>query len=155
MASLIQSEEAFTRFIEGYYQRYPGVDKLLENILREAKEKGYVSTILGRRRPIAGIRSTPGHNLNASERAAINTVMQGSAADLIKVAMINIHRRIEPEKRPSRMLLQIHDELLFEVPESDVEEERDVVAKEMTEALSLRVSVEVHTKVGRNWLEVT
>jgi DNA polymerase-1 len=69
--------------------------------------------------------------------------------------MINIHRRIEPEKRPSRMLLQIHDELLFEVPESDVEEERDVVAKEMTEALSLRVSVEVHTKVGRNWLEVT
>ncbi len=149
------SVEDATKFIEGYYQRHPGVEKLLEDILREAKEKGYVSTILGRRRQIGGIRSTQGHNLNASERAAINTVMQGSAADLIKVAMINIHRRIGREKRPSRMLLQIHDELLFEVPESDVQKETEVVAKEMTEALHLRVPVEVHTKAGRNWLEVT
>ncbi len=142
------------QFIDSYYQRYPGVEKLLEKVLEEAQERGYVSTILGRRRYVKGIKNIQGHNRNPSERAAINSVMQGSAADLIKVAMINIHRRITDEKRPSHLLLQIHDELVFEVPEASVAEEQEMIQKEMAEALPLSVPIEVNVQTGRNWLEV-
>ncbi|KPJ62168.1 MAG: hypothetical protein AMS15_04860 [Planctomycetes bacterium DG_23] len=148
----ISLEEA-AHFIDAYFQRYPGVERFLENILKEAQENGFVTTMLKRRRFISGIKNIKGRNRNLAERTAINTVCQGSAADLIKVAMNNIHKRIKEETRPSRMILQIHDELVFELPEEAVEEEQRMIEKEMAEALPLSVPVKVNVAVGKNWLE--
>ena len=95
----------------------------------EAQNKGYVETILGRRRPIPDINNAVLRRRSASERMAINSVVQGSAADLIKMAMLNIHRRLKRENRPSRMLLQVHDELVFETPEEHAESEAAMVRR--------------------------
>ena len=109
-----QSEAA--QYINAYFDRYQGVEQFLLGILEECQRSGYVSTILGRRRAIRGIRSASGRQRNLPERTAINTVIQGSAADLIKLAMIHIFRRLRHKGLAARLLLQIHDELVFEVP---------------------------------------
>ncbi|MGE3314450.1 MAG: DNA polymerase I [Planctomycetaceae bacterium] len=149
----IPQEEA-ARFIESYFGRYAGVDRYLQQILEDCVATGYARTILGRRRAITGIRNTGGRQRNLPERTAINTVIQGSAADLIKKAMINIHARIEREKHPARMLLQIHDELVFETPEPDTESLIALVKREMEHAIPLDVPLVVDVSVGDNWLEV-
>jgi len=148
----ISLDEA-ARFIDAYFERYPGVERFLENLLKDAMDAGFVTTMLKRRRFISGIKKIKGRNRNLAERTAINTVCQGSAADLIKRAMNNIHKRIKEEGRPSKMILQIHDELVFEMPEEGVEEERKMIEKEMAEALPLSVPVKVNIAVGKNWLE--
>jgi len=140
-------------FIDAYFERYPGVEKFITRALEETRDKGFVETIAGRRRYISGIKSTDGRARNLPERTAINTVIQGSAADLIKAAMINIHRRIKEEGRPSRLILQVHDELVFEVPKTAVEDETGMVRDEMTGAMSLAVPLEVKCAHGSNWLE--
>ena len=153
-------EEA-ERFIQAYFERYPGVERFIGELLSRARAEGHVTTILGRRRRVAGIRrrdragreAAPNHSRSAAERIAINTVVQGSAADLIKVAMNRIHDRVRRERRPARMLLQIHDELVFEVPEEALEAERRMIVEEMTGAWSLSVPLKVTTGAGRNWLE--
>jgi DNA polymerase-1 len=147
------SQEEAAQFIDDYFKRYPGVERFLENLLKQAQDAGFVTTMLKRRRFISGIKNIKGRNRNLAERTAINTVCQGSAADLIKQAMNNIHKRIKTEGRPSRMILQIHDELVFEMPEEAVEEERKMIEKEMAEALPLSVPVKVNVAVGKNWLE--
>jgi len=146
------------RFIEAYFERYPGVARFIDEVLRRARADGFVTTLLGRRRPVSGIRPTDAAegrttSRSAGERIAINTVVQGSAADLIKVAMNRIDRRIDEEQRPSRMLMQIHDELVFEVPEAALEAEREMIVAEMAGACSLSVPLKVDTAAGRNWLE--
>ncbi|HUX15712.1 MAG TPA: DNA polymerase, partial [Phycisphaerae bacterium] len=140
-------------FIDEYFERYKGVRTFTADVLERAKRDGYVTTILGRRRYIEGIDKMDPKRLNFPERTAINTVIQGSAADLIKVAMNRIWRRIQKEKRPSRLLIQIHDELVFETPGADAEAEQTWIEAEMTGAMDLEVPLKVHMATGKNWME--
>jgi DNA polymerase-1 len=141
-------------FIEAYFQEYSGVDQFITRTLEAAAGAGRVETILGRRRPISGIKNTTGRNRNLAERTAVNTVIQGSAADLIKMAMIRIDQRIRDKGLKARMLLQIHDELVFEAPDDEIQPLADLVCREMTTALDLRVPLQVDLAAGRNWLDV-
>jgi len=148
----IAKEEA-ARFIDAYFEGYPGVDEFLRRVLADCARTGYVNTILGRRRAIRGVRSEAGRQRNLPERTAINTVIQGSAADLIKRAMVSIHRRLRDRPLPARMLLQIHDELVFEVSPDAVEPLAALVAEEMTAACRLAVPLKVDLKLGPNWAD--
>jgi len=153
----IEREEA-ARFIDSYFEGYPGIEVFLDRILANCRENGYVSTILGRRRAISGIRDEParraaGRQRNFAERTAINTVIQGSAADLIKLAMIAIHRRLRREDLPARMLLQIHDELIFEVPSNGLDYLAGLVTEEMAGVRKLDVPLKVDVKAGPNWAD--
>ncbi|HKI56399.1 MAG TPA: DNA polymerase I [Trueperaceae bacterium] len=140
-------------FIDAYKQRYAGLDRFLEACVAQAEEHGYVSTILGRRRPVPQVRSRNRNVRALGERLAINTVIQGSAADLIKVAMVRLHRLFEEDGSGARLLIQVHDELVVETPEAVADTVRDQVVREMTEALPLRVPLKVEVGVARNWLE--
>jgi DNA polymerase-1 len=149
---ITQAEAA--AFIEAYFQEYAGVDRFITQTLETAAARGRVETILGRRRPISGIKATTGRSRNLAERTAINTVIQGSAADLIKRAMILIDRRLRDGGFQARMLLQIHDELVFEAPAAEIAELAALVDREMTGALELKVSLKVDLASGPNWLDV-
>jgi len=141
-------------FIENYFAQYPGVDRYLTELLEEVDRTGYATTILGRRRAITGIRHTTGRQRNLPERTAINTVIQGSAADLIKKAMINLHTRLCKENHPARLLLQIHDELVFESPQESVDSLVETARAEMEAAFDLDVPLLVDVKIGDNWLDM-
>jgi DNA polymerase-1 len=140
-------------FIDRYFRQYPGIRLFLDQTIANARKTGFVTTILGRRRAIPDINSRNRTARTAAERLACNTPIQGSAADLIKKAMINIHRRIRDEGRPSRMLLQVHDELVFEVPRGGVEAEAEFIRHEMCSAMPLSVPVKVDIEWGESWLE--
>jgi len=146
-------KDAAAAFIETYFQRYPGIEGFLRQVLADCSRKGYVSTILGRRRAIQGVRPDAGRQRNLAERTAVNTVIQGSAADLIKQAMIAVHARLRREASPARMLLQIHDELIFEVPAERHESLGRLVREEMAGVQVLRVPLVVDVKVGPSWAE--
>ena len=140
-------------FIEQYFVRFSGVRTFLDSMKASAREKGYVETISGRRRYIPEIHS-PNHNIRSfGERAAQNAPVQGSAADIIKIAMINIHRAMEGREHAARMLLQVHDELVFEIPEQHLDALRQEILDLMRSAVSLRVPLEVASGVGTNWFE--
>ena len=139
--------------IEDYRSRFSGIDAFLASCVQQAVSLGYVTTILGRRRPIPQIQSTNQNTRNLGERLAINTVVQGSAADLIKLAMVNLHRRIRSENLPMKLLLQIHDELVLEAPADLAEGLAEIVRQEMQDAMSLRVALKVELGIGPNWLE--
>jgi DNA polymerase-1 len=140
-------------FIDLYFLRYPGIRGFIDQTIAEARRIGHVRTILGRRRSVPDINSRNRNLRSAAERFAVNTVIQGSAADLIKRAMINIHRRIREESRPGRMILQVHDELVFDVPRSAVEAEAGMIRYEMSHALPLEVPIRVDINWADNWLE--
>ena len=146
----IEQAEA-ARYIDAYFDRYRGVERFLLGILEDCLRSGYVSTILGRRRAISGIRNITGRQRNLPERTAINTVIQGSAADLIKLAMIQILRRLRRERRQAKLLLQIHDELVFEVPPDEIDILARLVAEEMGSAHPLSVPLKVDIQVGSTW----
>jgi len=151
----IEQEEA-AEFIDAYFAQYPGVETLIERILVDCRADGYVATIAGRCRAIQGVREEEqrqraGHQKTLPERTAVNTVIQGSAADLIKRAMIDVHRRLQREKPDAKMLLQIHDELIFEVPPEEVETLTQLVVEEMSAAGQLKVPLKVDVKAGPNW----
>jgi DNA polymerase-1 len=148
------SQTEAAAFIESYFQQYSGVDAFISRVLEEAKSKGRVETILGRRRAINGVKSTTGRSRNVAERTAINTVIQGSAADLIKRAMIDVTNAIKSNGLKARMLLQIHDELVFEAPASEIETLAAIVRKAMTEAIAFEVPIKVDIGRGANWLDV-
>jgi DNA polymerase-1 len=157
-ARLEMSKEEATRFIEAYFARYPLVQTYQDRLLQNCRKHGYVSTILGRRRAINGIRpDTTYKQRNQPEREAINMQIQGSAADLIKIAMLAIHGRLRRSKLRSRMLLQIHDELVFEAPPEELDTVAEIVNHEMTNALSdrLEVPLKVDLAAGPNWLDVS
>jgi DNA polymerase-1 len=141
------------QFIERYFASFPTVRDWMERTLAEAREKGYVETLLGRRRKIPDIDSKNSRQRSFAENAAINTPVQGSAADIIKRAMIDVDRRLLETRSPARLLLQVHDELLFELPESEVEATTALVRECMEQAVALDVPLEVDIGVGRNWLE--
>jgi DNA polymerase-1 len=149
----IGQDEA-AEFIEGYFTRFSGVDRYLGELLDTCRRTGYARTMLGRRRAVSGIRTTTGRQRNMPERTAINTVIQGSAADLIKQAMINIARRVKRDDLTARLLLQIHDELVFEVPADGCTGLVTMVREEMETALDLDIPLVVDVSIGDNWLEM-
>jgi len=146
----IEQDEA-AKFIDNYFEGYPGIEEFLSRVLADCRKNGYVKTILGRRRAIGGVREGAGRQRNLAERTAVNTVIQGSAADLIKLAMIAIHRRLRTERLSAKMLLQIHDELILEVPTDQFHHLAALVRKEMIGAWALNVPLKVDLKAGPNW----
>ena len=148
------SREEAARFIDSYFQRYPGVKDYLESTKQQAKEQGYVQTLLGRRRYIPELSSSNRQVREAAERMAINMPVQGTAADIIKVAMINLQREIDRRGLRSKMLLQVHDELLFEVPPEELDQMKALLKDIMSGAMELSVPLKVEIKVGRNWGEM-
>jgi DNA polymerase-1 len=148
------SREEAGKFIDAYFEKYPGVRKYLDDTKEQARKTGYVQTLLGRRRYIPDINSSNRQVREAAERMAINMPVQGTSADIIKVAMINLHREIAGRQLKSKMLLQVHDELIFEVPDAEMEMMRKLVCDVMSTAVELCVPLKVDTKTGRNWGEV-
>ena len=148
------SREEAAQFIAAYFEKYPGVKQYLESTKQQARETGYVQTILGRRRFIPEINSSNRQVREAAERMAINMPVQGTSADIIKVAMINLCREMEKQRLKSKMLLQVHDELVFEVPEGELKTIRALVLDVMSTALKLSVPLKVDTKTGNNWGEM-
>ncbi|UCG33333.1 MAG: DNA polymerase I [Phycisphaerales bacterium] len=140
-------------FIDTYFMRYPGIRLFMDGVIEQARREGLVRTMLGRVRPIEGLNSRNKQTVAAAERLAVNTVIQGSAADLIKRAMIGVHRRIHEGGRASRMIIQVHDELVFEAPAKAVESEQLMIREEMEKALPLAVPIRVDLGSGINWLE--
>lgn len=148
----IPQEEA-KKYIERYFENHPGVKKYIEAALSEVRQKGYTVTLAGRRRQIPEMLSQNSNIRAQGERLAVNSPIQGSAADIIKVAMINIREKLKEENLRARMLLQVHDELLFEVPESELGSMKDMVKREMEGAVKLLVPLSVDIGAGENWAE--
>ena len=139
--------------IENYFFKYPKIRDYMNNNIQLAKEKGYVETVLGRRRYLRDINSGNSTVRGYAERNAINAPIQGSAADMIKIAMINIQKEFKKKKFRSRMILQVHDELVFDVYKEEVEEVKPVIRENMKHAIKLAVPIEVETGTGANWLD--
>jgi DNA polymerase-1 len=148
----IKKTEA-AKYIENYFRKHAGVKKFIDDVIAQAKKDGYVCTLLGRKRPLPDINSPNMGLRNFAERTAINTPVQGTAADIIKVAMINIHNQLIKKELRTKMLLQVHDELVFEVPDDELDEVAGLVGREMSEAVKLNVPVKVHISSGANWAE--
>jgi DNA polymerase-1 len=149
----IEQKEA-ARFISAYFSRYRGVKEYLDNILVETRKSGVAKTLFGRVRPIPEITSPQMQLRNFAERTALNSPLQGTAADLIKLAMIAIDRRLRTEKFQARMILQVHDELLFELPMNEQESLAAMVRKEMEEVYKLTVPLAVEIGIGPNWRDM-
>ena len=139
--------------IDTYYENYPQLRNYMSNQVDFARDHGYVETVLGRRRYLKDINSQNAIVRGAAERNAVNAPIQGSAADIIKIAMINIHNQLKEGNWKSKMLLQVHDELVFEVPKSELEALKTMVQTEMENAYTLKVPLVVDIGVGANWLE--
>jgi DNA polymerase-1 len=148
------SREEAAQFIISYFQRYPKVKDYLESTKQQAREKGYVQTLLGRRRYIPELDSPNRQVREAAERMAINMPVQGTSADIIKIAMINLQREIDERGLRSKMILQVHDELLFEVPPEELEQVKVLLKETMSQAMELSVPLKVEVKVGKNWGEM-
>jgi DNA polymerase-1 len=140
-------------YIEGYFQKYRGVKEYIDSSLRGSREKGYVTTLLGRRRYFPEINSSNQMARNAAERTAINTPIQGTAADLIKAAMIQIHRRLIDLNLSTKMVMQVHDELVFECPEGELEQVSQIIREGMEGVMDCSVPLKVSIACGRNWDE--
>jgi DNA polymerase-1 len=140
-------------FIAQYFERFSGVRAYLDRMVKVARERGYVETIFGRRRYIPEIRDKNFNLRSFGERTATNSPVQGSAADLIKLAMKNIHRALGERSLGARMLLQVHDELVFEATPSEVDQLTDLVRHHMQTAVELKVPLVVDIGVGPNWLD--
>ncbi|RKY46348.1 MAG: DNA polymerase I [Candidatus Omnitrophota bacterium] len=147
----ISIEEAFS-FIESYFLRYPKVKEYIERVCQEAEKRGFVETILGRRRPLP-LESLEEGAKEFAKRVAINTPIQGSAADIIKMAMIEIYRGFKKEKLNSKMIIQIHDELVFDVEKSELRRIIELAKEKMEKIVELKVPLKVNVKVGKNWLD--
>ena len=139
--------------IDAYYLTYPKLKAYMNEQVDFARENGYVETVLGRRRYLKDINSQNAVVRGAAERNAVNAPIQGSAADIIKLAMIKIHRRMKSEDWKSKMLLQVHDELVFDVPKVEVDALTKMVKEEMENAFTLEVPLVVDVGIGENWLE--
>ena len=141
------------KIIDHYFETYPGINNYIINTLAEARENEFVKTLAGRLRYVYDINSSNRNIREATERAAINMPIQGTAADMIKIAMIRIHHKLIQEQLRSMMILQIHDELLFEVPDEELETLKSIVVREMENALPLDVPLKVDVGIGNSWYE--
>lgn len=139
--------------IDSYFTQYSGIHDYIDKTLEQAREKKYVKTILGRKRPVWDADSDNRLRRDAAERMAVNMPIQGSAAELIKLAMINIYHEIKEEQMKSKMILQIHDELLFEVPENEIEKLKEIVIDKMENAIELSIPLTVDWGIGNSWFE--
>src|SRR6185312_12233138 len=139
--------------IEQYFAKYPGIAQYMRDTVDFARKHGYVETVTGRRRYIRDIRSANATVRGSAERNAINAPIQGTAADMIKIAMIHIHHEFERRKLKSKMLLQVHDELVFDLVKSEEKEVLPLVEEKMKTAIVLDVPIEVEMGVGKTWLE--
>jgi DNA polymerase-1 len=147
------SRKEASQYIEKYFETYPGIKKFLDDAVTHAKENGYVTTIFGRRRPMPELKSSNFMQRSFGERVAMNAPIQGTAADIIKIAMVRVNERLKAEGRKSRLILQIHDELLIEAKESEVEEVKKILLEEMQGAAHLAVNLEIDMHTGKNWYE--
>src|SRR5262249_25138929 len=148
----IPREEAQS-YIDAYLARFPHVQDFIGRTIAQARDDGYAPSLLGRRRPVPEIRASNRQTRGFGERIAVNFVMQGSNADIIKVAMIRIARRLQEEGRGAKLVLQVHDELLLEVPDVEVSKVRELVRAEMVGAYDLDPALAVDVGVGDNWAE--
>jgi len=149
--SLSRSESK--ELIDTYYKTYPKLSGYIADQVEFAREHGYVSTVLGRRRYLKDINSRNQVVRGAAERNAVNAPVQGSAADIIKIAMINIHRKLKEENYKTKMLLQVHDELVFDAHKDELEKVQKMIKSEMENAYKLEVPLDVELGIGENWLE--
>lgn len=140
-------------FIAKYYEKYPGIKAYMDNVVAECEKNGYVTTVCGRRRPIPEVHSSNHQVREFGKRAAMNAPIQGSAADLIKIAMIRIDEAMKKAGVRSRMILQVHDELIFDVPEDELEQMKQIVTDGMTHAMKLNVPLTVECASGKSWYE--
>jgi len=147
------SKKVAQAYLDNYYERYKGVKNFKEKILSQTRQNGYVSTLLKRRRYLPNINSDNGHIRSEAERAAINTPIQGTAADLIKIAMISIAERLKKENLRTKMLLQVHDELVFEVPQAELATATKLIKDEMEGVYPLNIPLKVDINWGKNWGE--
>jgi DNA polymerase-1 len=145
------SNERARQIIDDYKRRFSRIDAFLQRCVQEARDQGFVATVLGRRRAVPQVHSRNPAERALGERIAINTVVQGSAADLIKLAMLRVERAVRAAGSPARLVLQIHDELVLESPEADVPQISRIVADEMRSAMQLDVPLEVSVSHGRTW----
>lgn len=141
------------QYIEQYFQAYPGIKKFLDHLVESAREKGYSITMFGRRRPLPEIASSNYSQRSFGERIAMNSPIQGTAADIIKIAMIHVDRRLIQQKLKSRLILQVHDELLIETHQEEVEIVSQILLEEMMHAADLQVKLEVDMHTGTSWFE--
>jgi len=139
--------------IEQYFERFPGIKTYIDETVQSAKENGYVSTLMGRRRYIPDINSRNWNVRGFAERTAINMPIQGTAADIIKLAMIDIQKMLDDEGHKSKMLLQVHDELIFEIAEEELDQLPEKIKDLMESAYELKVPLDVEMGVADNWLE--
>ena len=149
--SITRKEAA--EYIEKYFETYPGVKAFLDHLVEEAKEKGYVTTMFGRRRPVPELKSSNFMQRSFGERVAMNSPIQGTAADIIKIAMIRVNERLKRQQMKSRLVLQVHDELLIEAWKEEAEQVRQILTEEMHRAADLRVSLEIDMHEGNSWYE--
>jgi DNA polymerase-1 len=140
-------------YIDTYLARFPLVQDFIQRTIEQAKQDGYVTTLFGRRRPVPEIRASNRQTRSLGERLAVNSVMQGTAADIIKVAMVNAHRRLRDEGRGARLVLQVHDELLVEAPDAEVSAVKELLREEMTGAYPLDPPMAVDVGAGDDWNE--
>ncbi|MDR0690385.1 MAG: DNA polymerase I [Spirochaetaceae bacterium] len=145
------SRTSAAAFIETYFKTYRGIRTYIEELIKKTEQTGYASTILGRRRYIQGINSRNKTEKAAAERVAVNTPIQGSAADIVKTAMLNLDKALTAQKSPARLLLQVHDELILEVPQEGAAEAAVLVRREMERAVTLKVPLRVSVETGKRW----
>jgi len=154
LADRLQIDQAEAQeFIDRYLARFPAVAQFMKDAVTQAEQHGYVSTLFGRRRQIPEIRARNWQTRKLGERLAVNSVIQGTAADIIKVAMVRAHEALAAEGLRTRTILQIHDELLFEGPPEEMERATEIVTREMVGAAELDPPLEVDAGVGPNWLD--
>ena len=149
--SITKKEAA--KYIESYFETYPGIKKFLDDAVAHAKEMGYVVTLFGRRRPVPELSSGNFVQRSFGERVAMNAPIQGTAADIIKIAMIRVSDEMKKQNMKSRMILQVHDELLIEAAEEEVDEVKKILKEEMEHAASLSVPLLADMHTGKNWYE--
>lgn len=147
------SRKEAAEYIEQYFATYPKVKEYLEKLVSDAKEKGYITTMFGRRRPIPELNSSNFMQRSFGERVAMNSPIQGTAADIIKIAMIRVWKALKEKGLKSKLILQVHDELLIETYEEEVEQVREILTENMKHAADLKVNLEVDLHVGKNWYE--
>jgi DNA polymerase-1 len=147
----IERDEA-AAYIDRYFERFPAVKRFIEETVARAEKEGHVRTLLGRRRNIPELRSGNRQRRLLGERLAVNTVIQGTAADIIKLAMVSTTRALAAEGLETRLVLQIHDELLFEGPEAEIERAAEIAAREMVGAFELDPPLAVEVGIGPDWL---
>ena len=141
-------------FIDAYFKRYPKIQEYIDAMQQQARDKGYVETFLGRRRYLPEARAVNQRERAMAERMAINTPVQGGAADIVKLAMIRLHAVLKEKGMPGMMLLQVHDELVLETPEEQAQEVAELLKDAMENIVELRVPLKVDVGIGDNWAEV-